>query len=237
MTWRIGRRVGGPLAGLARSRCSQPARSTVGHVFINAKDAPFAVAMAVFLLGLVRAFEEYPRPIAGDRADPRDRFRPRDRLAHHGGLRRAGCAGCVGFAGCASRHGHGLRAAASRLGTLVLALIPVAIIAYAVMALVWPWAVADPLNPFRRSRYFAHFFEKPWQELFDGALIEPPDMPRSYVPTLLALKLPEICCCSATGGVAGALIAACRAGDAAGRRAVLLCVALAAAAAGSWSRS
>ena len=29
---------------------------------MNAKDAPFAVAMAILLLGLVRAFEEYPRP-------------------------------------------------------------------------------------------------------------------------------------------------------------------------------
>ena len=31
-------------------------------MFINAKDAPFAVAMAFLLLALVRAFEEYPRP-------------------------------------------------------------------------------------------------------------------------------------------------------------------------------
>ena len=33
-----------------------------GHMFMNAKDAPFAVAMAILLLGLVRAFEQYPRP-------------------------------------------------------------------------------------------------------------------------------------------------------------------------------
>jgi hypothetical protein len=36
-----------------------------GHMFINAKDAPFAAAMAVLLLGLVRAFEEYPRQARG----------------------------------------------------------------------------------------------------------------------------------------------------------------------------
>ncbi len=30
-------------------------------MFMNPKDSPFAVAMAIFLLGLVRAFEEYPR--------------------------------------------------------------------------------------------------------------------------------------------------------------------------------
>ena len=33
-----------------------------GHMFINAKDGPFAAEMAIALLGLVRAFEEYPRP-------------------------------------------------------------------------------------------------------------------------------------------------------------------------------
>ena len=31
-------------------------------MFINAKDAPFAVAMTLLLFGLVRAIEDYPRP-------------------------------------------------------------------------------------------------------------------------------------------------------------------------------
>ena len=35
-------------------------------MFINPKDAPFAVAMAVLLLGLVRLLEEYPKPSAAD---------------------------------------------------------------------------------------------------------------------------------------------------------------------------
>ena len=33
-------------------------------MFINPKDAPFAVAMAALLYALVRAIEEYPRPSA-----------------------------------------------------------------------------------------------------------------------------------------------------------------------------
>ena len=33
-----------------------------GHMFINPKDAPFAVAMALFLLGLVRLLDQYPKP-------------------------------------------------------------------------------------------------------------------------------------------------------------------------------
>ncbi len=102
------------------------------------------------------------------------------------------------------------------------------LLAYAVMALVWPWSVVDPLNPFRAVEYFSHFFEKPWQELFDGRVISVPDMPRSYVPTLFALKLPEIFSVLGFGGAAGALVAAFRRDVAANRRAVLLLVALAA---------
>ena len=56
------------------------------------------------------------------------------------------------------------------------------------MALIWPWGVANPLNPLYAIEIFSHFFEKPWHELFDGMLIEPPDMPRSYVPTLLGAQ-------------------------------------------------
>ena len=105
---------------------------------------------------------------------------------------------------------------------------PASLLAYAVMALVWPWSVADPLNPFRAVEYFSHFFEEPWQELFGGALIPVPDMPRSYVPTLFALKLPEIFLLLGFGGAAGALIAALPARRRRNRRAVLLLVALAA---------
>src|SRR5260370_273280 len=33
-----------------------------GHMFMNPKDAPFAVAMVILILGLVRLAEEYPQP-------------------------------------------------------------------------------------------------------------------------------------------------------------------------------
>ncbi len=32
------------------------------HVFMNAKDAPFAVAVAMLIYSMVRALDEYPRP-------------------------------------------------------------------------------------------------------------------------------------------------------------------------------
>ena len=62
VTWRMGRRVGGPLAGLIALLLLATCPLYVGHMFMNPKDAPFAVAMAILLLGLVRAFEQYPKP-------------------------------------------------------------------------------------------------------------------------------------------------------------------------------
>ena len=62
ITWRIGRRIGGPLAGFLALVLLAACPLYYGHMFINPKDAPFAVAMALFLLGLVRLLDQYPRP-------------------------------------------------------------------------------------------------------------------------------------------------------------------------------
>ena len=61
VTWRIGRRLGGPLAGLMALALLAACPLYYGHMFMNPKDSPFAVAMAIFLLGAVRALEQYPR--------------------------------------------------------------------------------------------------------------------------------------------------------------------------------
>jgi hypothetical protein len=122
----------------------------------------------------------------------------------------------------------GLRPAAARLGRFILSLLPALALAYAVMALVWPWSVIDPLNPLRAVAYFSHFFELPWHELFAGELVTVTEMPRSYVPTLFALQLPEVFLALALAGTVGTLIAACRRDLATTRRAVLLLVVLAA---------
>src|SRR5262249_44015135 len=60
--WRLGRRVGGSAAGLIALVLLALSPLYYGHMFMNPKDAPFAVAMALLLLGLVRAFEDYERP-------------------------------------------------------------------------------------------------------------------------------------------------------------------------------
>ncbi|HXN44934.1 MAG TPA: glycosyltransferase family 39 protein [Xanthobacteraceae bacterium] len=228
VTWRIGRRIAGPFAGLCALVLLAISPLYYGHMFMNPKDAPFAVAMALLLLGLVRAFQEYPRPMPSTIA-----------LCGIGlglciGTRVIGIiAGAYGLAALLLLYAAELRAsgrpiATRRLGQFLLALLPALALAYLIMGLVWPWSVVKPLNPLGAAEYFSHFFERPWKERFDGLLLAVPDMPRSYVPTLFALKEPEVLLLLGIGGIAGAFVAATRREIAASRRAALLLLALAA---------
>jgi len=128
----------------------------------------------------------------------------------------------------------GIRNGLAEWGKYLLPFILGAVLAYFVMGLVWPWSVVSPLNPFRAVEYFSNFFEKPWRELFDGRLILVPDMPRSYVPTLVALTLPELLLALGLCGMVGAILFIVRGRDGqpgamAGRRAILFAIVLAAA--------
>lgn len=227
LTWRIGRRIGGPLPGLLALLLLASCPLYYGHMFMNPKDAPFAAAMAFFLLGLVRLLDQYPKPC------PTTLFMVGMGFGLSIGSRIMAGFGVIEAVGAlallvAIEAREDRRLAFARLGKVLLALIPSAILAYAVMALIWPWSVVSPLNPLKAIEIFSHFFEKPWQELFDGRLIEPPDMPRSYVLTLLGLKLPEVFLVMGGLGLLGSLIAAARTQMPARLRAITFAVALAA---------
>jgi hypothetical protein len=207
VTWRVARRIGGPVAGLLALVLLATCPLYYGHMYMNPKDAPFAAAMAILMLGLVRTFQEYPRPAAATGA----LFGTGVGLAI--GTRILGGFGAVYAIGALllivaiEARQTGGRQAAARAGAFILALLPALVLAYAVMALVWPWSVVEPLNPVRALVYFSSFFENPWRELFDGSLTLVPDMPRRYVPQLFALKLPEITLALALCGLAGAVAA------------------------------
>ncbi len=230
VTWRLGRRLGGPFGGFTAVVLLATCPLYYGHMFINAKDAPFATAMAIAMLGIVRAFDEYPRATPSTVA-----------LCGIGVGLAIGSRVMGGFAvvnafipllvvlAVRSRE-SGIKPAAAECGLFLIPFIPAAILAYLVMGLVWPWSVVNPLNPFHAVEYFSEFFEKPWRELFDGHLIPVPDMPRSYVPTLMALKLPELMLALGLSGTAGAIVTAVWGGrnSTTGRRAALFATVLAA---------
>lgn len=228
LTWRLGRRLGGPLAGLVALLLLASCPLYYGHMFVNCKDAPFATAMVIALLGMVRAFEEYPRATPATIA-----------LCGIGVGLAIGTRVIGGFAvldavlaimfvlGVRSRL-VGVRSAAAECLSFIVPFVPGAILACLVMGLVWPWSVVAPLNLFRAVHYFSHDFERPWRELFDGRLIPIIDMPRSYVPTLIAVQLPELMLALGTAGLIGAIVGVCRPDRSSviGRRPALLAILL-----------
>jgi 4-amino-4-deoxy-L-arabinose transferase-like glycosyltransferase len=227
-TWRLARRVGGPLAGLIALALVATCPLYYGHMYMNPKDGPFAAAMAVCMLGLVRLFEEYPKPSPATGA-----------LAGAGVGLAIGTRILGGFAVLYALAAllailvievrrAGMRTATAHAGGFILRLLPWLVLAYAVMALVWPWSIASPLNPIKALAYFSNFFEKPWRELFAGSPILVSEMPRRYVAQLFWLKLPEITLALGLAGAGVAFAATFDRVQPAQRRAVLLMLALAA---------
>lgn len=207
VVWRLTRRIGGPVAGLIAVTLLAITPAYYGHMFINAKDIPFAVAMIFLLYTLVRAFSEYPKP------QPNTLVLFGIALGLTMGTRLIGGIAAIFFiAGAAvvlveEARRFGFRKAGARMagfsGWLMLAL-P---LAYLVMAFIWPWSVQNPLNPIRALSYYSNFWEAPWKELFDGVAIPIPDMPRYYVAKLCLLKLPELLVLFTISGLIGSAFA------------------------------
>src|SRR4029078_6155902 len=127
-----------------------------------------------------------------------------------------------------ARRVWGLLESRRRFAPLVYRLLPGLVLGYLVMGLIWPWSIMEPGNPFHALTYFSHFFEKPWKEMFDGALVSVPDMPWSYLPTLFALQLPEVLLGLSIAAVVGALMSLSRGDVAARRKTIMLMLTLAA---------
>ncbi|UGY01797.1 glycosyltransferase family 39 protein [Bradyrhizobium quebecense] len=228
VTWRLARRVGGPLAGLAALLLLALCPTFYGHMFMNPKDAPFAVAMVVLIMGLVRLIEEYPAPS------------PRTILIV--GLGAGLSIGCRVLGGLALIYAvvgfiplwieefrkQGPREATHRFAHVIYVLLPGLALGYLVMGLIWPWSIMEPGHPLEAVTYFSHFFEKPWKEMFDGALVSVPDMPWSYLPTLFALQLPEVLLVLLSAAVITTLMSLSRTDVAAKRKSIMLMLTLAA---------
>jgi hypothetical protein len=227
-TWRIGRRLGGPTAGLIALVLLATCPLYYGHMFINAKDAPFAAAMAVLLLGMVRAFEQYPRPNARTLA-----------LVGVGlglvfgsrilaGIVAPYALAALLFIVISEARTLSARQNLIRAVEFIWLLLPALALGYLIMGLLWPWSILAPLNPVRAAEYFDTFFEKPWREMYAGKLYAVTAMPAGYLPRLFALKLPEIMLALGLAGTVGAFVAATRGDLPLNRRANYILVALAA---------
>jgi hypothetical protein len=190
--WRLGRFLGGERAGVLALVLLAVTPAYYGHMFNNPKDAPFAVAMVWTLLFLCRLVNEMPTP-------------SRSALIGFGvafgialGIR-VGAVLVIIYLGLAlflRLFGLWMRLKAidvvlREAWTMVRHLLPAMILAYAVMAFFWPWAALSPLNPIDALTGFSHLGLK-IDTLVAGKKVVANALPASYIPTYLAVNLPEI---------------------------------------------
>ena len=217
--WRAGR---GLIALLLLAAC--PVYD--GHMYINAKDTPFATAMTVLLWSLVRMFDEYPTP-------------SRRSVVFVGvGLGLAfgsrilavvlGLGAAIALLVIIIEEVRQRRDALQRLLQFIWLMLPALLIGYLIMGLLWPWSITSALNPLYASDYFSGFFEKPWRELFQGRLIYVPDMPWTYLPQMFAIKLPVIMSALGLLGTIWIILAGMRGGLPINRGGALFAVVMAA---------
>ena len=193
-SWKLGRRLGGARAGFIAALFLLLTPNYYGQMFNNPKDVPFAVGCIWATYYLIRLIPALPRP--------------QPRLVVKLGAA-AGLAMAVRIGGLLllcylglllSLFGLWQAAAARRLGLLLTigwtvfwrVFLPVATIAYAVMLAFWPWAQSDPIgHPLSALAVFSHEIV-PTRILFNGELLSAYALPWTYLPTYIALALPEL---------------------------------------------
>jgi len=192
--WKLGRALAGPRAGFFAALFLLLTPNYYGQMFNNPKDIPFAAGMVWGLYYLVLLLPELPRP----------RWSLLLRLGVAIGLTigvRVGGLLLVGYL-CLLLGLSGfwraleLRSLRVLLGDAALGLgrvlLPVFLVAYAVMLPFWPYAQLDPLrNPFIALANFSHEIY-PWTTLFDGRYVPATNLPWSYLPVHVTLALPEL---------------------------------------------
>jgi Dolichyl-phosphate-mannose-protein mannosyltransferase len=193
-TWKLGRALGGKRAGFVAALFLALTPNYYGQMYNNPKDVPFAAAMVWALYYLVRIVPELPRPdwqLVG-------------KLGLAAGLAlavRVGGLLVFGYAGLALLlfvlwrlfEARGLRgAAADSWVSFWRVLAPALAVAYPVMLLFWPYAQQSPfINPIKSLVYFSHEIF-PFKTLFAGQYVPASDLPWTYLPTYIALALPEL---------------------------------------------
>src|SRR6202011_2344051 len=105
-------------------------------------------------------------------------------------------------------------------------LLPVLLFAYPVMLVFWPWGQTDPIeNPLRALAFFSHQ-NFPFSTLFAGRFVPASNLPWTYLPTHIALALPElILALLLTGPILGGVVLA-RGETRISRKQVLVCLIL-----------
>lgn len=184
-TWRLATRLGGEGGGVVAVLLLAVTGMYGGAMFTHTKDVPFAAAM-VWSLYFITAFAgEMP-------AVPRWRTMLGLGVAIGCalGLRVGGVFAVLYLAVTLGAAMLLLRDA--RLFVRLLPCLLVAgLVALAIMAVTWPWSLLPPTNLFKALGAFSHFsFDL--KTLINGRLLPIDQLPATYMPEYLVIKLPEV---------------------------------------------
>jgi hypothetical protein len=183
------RLVAGPRAALIAAAGLSVCGAWYGSMFNHTKDIPFAAAMIGASLFLIRAARALPSPRAGD-------------IAAFGllagaalGIRVLGLLLLI-YAAAAivmylPRPSPGHRARRRFAIEASMRLLPALLLAYVIMILGWPWAALEPLNPIRGLLAFSQF-QYGIRTVLAGHVYEMADVPRSYVPIYILIRVPLV---------------------------------------------
>lgn len=187
----IARRIAGARAGLLAALLLALMPDWYGHMFINAKDIPFATAMALALWLACRLLEEWSRP----RLSSVVGFGLATGAAV--GVRVGGLAAPLALllplllSVAARARDAGPGPALADVAPGLWRLLPSVPVAVLVTLLTWPWIGLGPDHLVEAIRHFASL-DFPTPILFEGAVLPATEAPRRYLLVLLASKLPEI---------------------------------------------
>ncbi|MEK7474939.1 MAG: hypothetical protein AAB152_04805 [Candidatus Coatesbacteria bacterium] len=182
--WHAALALGGPRAAFVAALLLALIPGWWGQMFINSKDIPFAAAGAWALSGLVRMAR------AGGAPPPGLAALTGVAIGAALGVRAGGVIYLACLAALLATHAA---IAPGRPGVWPYArtLLLTTCIAWLVMLAAWPYALAHPVTGlFDALRVFDRF-PTPFPVLFDGRLEVATRLPRSYLPVLLGLTLPE----------------------------------------------
>jgi hypothetical protein len=182
------RLIAGPRAGLIAAISLTLCGAWYGSMFNHTKDIPFAAAMIAATLFLIRIARALPSPRLAD-------------IAAFGllagaalGTRVIGLL-LVIYAGLAivlylprPWLGHSRTQLRFAVRSFVW-MLPALTLAYVIMILAWPWAALAPLNPIRGLLAFSEF-NYSIRTVLVGQIYEMANVPRSYVPIYIAIRVP-----------------------------------------------
>lgn len=189
--FRLGRFLAGPRAGFAALLLLALTGPWYGGMFNHTKDIPFAVGMIWGVYFLCRIGASLPRPKLADT------LLFGVSLGFSLGLR-VGAVLLLAYFGLSvavwlamAVRVSGWHGRAMDVARIAAAIAPALVIAYGLMAVFWPWAVLDPLNPVRALAHFSSL-DMGIQTILDGEVVAVSKVPAQYLPVYLIIKLPIV---------------------------------------------